>query len=73
MKFLSGIRNWFRRPAPRSVPLGQSSLIEPPKTKIPMPVILNEGTVKKNLNDPPTSPRPAPPRSQVAKARAKRK
>jgi hypothetical protein len=29
-------------------------------------VVINEGTVKKNLNPPPTSPRPAPPKAQVA-------
>jgi hypothetical protein len=29
-------------------------------------VIINEGTLKKNLNDPPTSARPAAPKAQVA-------
>ena len=28
--------------------------------------VINEGTLKKNLNPPPTSPRPAPPKAQVA-------
>jgi len=27
--------------------------------------VIKEGTIKKNLNDPPTGPRPPPPRSQV--------
>jgi hypothetical protein len=29
-------------------------------------VVINEGTLKKNLNPPPTSVRPPPPRAQVA-------
>jgi hypothetical protein len=29
-------------------------------------VIINEGTLKKNLNPPPNSARPAPPKAQVA-------
>jgi hypothetical protein len=29
-------------------------------------VVIKEGTLKKNLNDPPTTPRPPPPRAQVA-------
>lgn len=29
-------------------------------------VVVTEGTLKKNLNDPPTSPRPPAPRAQVA-------
>ena len=29
-------------------------------------VIITEGTVKKNLNPPPTSARPPPPKAQVA-------
>ena len=29
-------------------------------------VLIAEGTVKKNLNPPPTSARPAPPKAQVA-------
>lgn len=29
-------------------------------------LVVTEGTLKKNLNDPPTSPRPPKPRAQVA-------
>lgn len=29
-------------------------------------VVINEGTVKKNQNPPPTGPRPGPPKAQVA-------
>jgi hypothetical protein len=29
-------------------------------------VVINEGTIKKNLNPPPNTPRPAPPKAQVA-------
>jgi hypothetical protein len=29
-------------------------------------VVINEGTVKRNLNPPPTSPRPSAPKAQVA-------
>ena len=35
----------------------------PPQEKLS---VINEGTLKKNLNPPPTSPRPAPPKAQVA-------
>jgi hypothetical protein len=33
-------------------------------------VVINEGTLKKNLNPPPTGPRPAPPKAQVAAPKA---
>lgn len=43
--------------------LNRLPLVEPPQRH----VIINEGHVKKCLNEPPTTPRPAPPRSQRAR------
>jgi hypothetical protein len=43
--------------------LGQA--LQPPEEHR---VVINEGTEKKNLNDPPIGPRPPPPKAQVAPA-----
>ena len=51
---------------------GGKQIAKAPAFKSPPPLV-GEGTLKKNLNDRPTSPRPPPPKGQVAGPKRRRK
>ncbi len=62
MNFLRRFVAWLKDPFP---PLEVDEPMSDYKP-VPPPVVINEGSLKKNWNEPPTTPRPPPPKAQVA-------